>query len=153
MTEKPINLKHKALDFLSRREYSYLELFNKLRKYSTDETAIKNLLDELQAKKYLSDERYIESFINSKSKKYGSRKIKYLLNSKVKDSALIEQIYASNNTDELAQAKQIWQRKFAGLPAQDHKEKARQIRFMLNRGFSMDIIQKIINVTCEEDEI
>ena len=150
MTDKPINLRHKALDFLSRRDYSYLELFEKLKKYTEDTDEIKIILDEMVAQKFLNEERYIESFINSKSKKYGSLKVKYLLSNKVNDSSLVSKIYQEQNIDEKDRAKEIWLKKFAGKYPADQKEKAKQIRFMLNRGFSMDIILNIINKKIED---
>jgi regulatory protein len=40
-------------------------------------------------------------------------------------------------------AKALWLKKF-GQPAQDEKEKAKQVRFLQARGFGFDIIRKII---------
>ena len=56
MHKKPeLNLRAKALDFLSRRDYSYLELFNKLSKYTDDEIAIRSVLDEMVSKNFLNE--------------------------------------------------------------------------------------------------
>ena len=101
------------------------------------------------AKKFLNEERYIESFIASKSQKFGSLKVKYLLQNKVQDQALVSQIYAASQTDELALARQIWQRKFGQLPL-DQKERAKQIRFLLGRGFSLALICRMLNSTSDQ---
>jgi regulatory protein len=37
----------------------------------------------------------------------------------------------------------VWQRKFGNI-AQDEKEKGKQMRFMQSRGFSIDIILKVL---------
>jgi regulatory protein len=37
----------------------------------------------------------------------------------------------------------VWQRKFGSLP-QDAKEKAKQMRFLQSRGFSMEVIFKVM---------
>lgn len=142
---KPISLKSKALDFLSRRDYSYRELFQKLLKYSADEDEIKAVLDEMVAKKFLNEERYIENFIHSKSHKYGSRKINYLLQEKCQDRELVSQIYSAQEIDELAVARQIRERRFGGEIPTAPAEKNRQFRFLLNRGFSPEIINKLLN--------
>lgn len=148
---KPISLKSKALDFLSRRDYSYRELFQKLLKYSVDEDEIKAVLDEMVAKKFLNEKRYIENFIHSKSRKYGSRKINYLLQEKCQDRELISQIYRAQEIDELVVARQIRERRFGEEIPTIPAEKNRQFRFLLNRGFSPEIINKLLNErNCDE---
>ncbi len=143
MNSKPLNLKAKALDFLSRRDYSYQELYNKLQKYSDDLAAIKDVLDEMVAKKFLNEERFIENFIYSKSKKYGSLKVKYLLKSKVNNSELINKIFDEAEIDELSLACQQLLRKFP-LPPTDKQMTAKYARFLLTRGFSSSIVQKAL---------
>lgn len=133
-----INLRSKALDFLSRRDYSYLELFNKLKRYTDDEIAIKTILDEMVNKRFLNEERYIESFINTKSQKFGSQKIRYLLSAKVNDPDLINQLYNEANIDELRIACEQLKKKFP-TPPKDNKERAKYLRFLLNRGFNYEI--------------
>ena len=151
LEKKSINLKAKILDLLSRRDYSYRELQTKLQKYSDDLELIKRLLDEMVAKKFINEERYIENFIYTKSKKFGSQKVKYLLQNKVNDQSLVNQIYAESQIDEFKLAQQIWQRKFAS-PATESKERAKQIRFMLSRGFSLELILKLMAITLEDED-
>ena len=142
---KPVSLKSKALDYLARRDYSYRELFQKLLKYTPDQAEIIAVLDEMVAKKFLNEERYIENFIHSKSHKYGSRKINYLLQEKCQDRELIAQIYRAQEIDELAVARQIRERRFGEELPTTPAEKNRQFRFLLNRGFSPEIISKLLN--------
>ncbi len=151
MADKPINLKAKAIDFLSRRDYSYSELYNKLKKYSTDLDAIKSVVDEMVNHKYLNEERFVENFIYSKSKKYGGLKVKQLLQNKVNDQALINELYQQAEIDEFAVARQIWERKFNHEIATTPKDRAKQIRFMLSRGFSLDLIFKLTKLEDNHD--
>jgi len=146
MTDNPINLKAKAIDFLSRRDYSYSELYTKLKKYTDDLDAIKAVVDEMVEKKYLNEERFIENFIHSKSKKYGSLKIKHLLHNKVNNRELVNELYQQAEIDELNIAQQIWQRKFYGQVVTTANERAKQIRFMLSRGFSLDLVLKLLKM-------
>lgn len=144
MHKKPeLNLRAKALDFLSRRDYSYLELFNKLSKYTDNEMAIRNILDEMVSKNFLNEERYIEAFINSKSRKFGSKKIRYLLCSKVSNSDLVNDIYSKTEINELQIACEQLIKKYPS-PPQDNKERAKYLRFLLNRGFSYEIINQAL---------
>lgn len=138
MKDKPINLKHKALDLLSRREHSYKELYAKLTKFSEDHEEITAVLTEMVNKKFLNEERYIEAYISSKSRKYGSLKIKYLLHNKVADQDLVNSIYTEANINELQIATELLRKKYTELPT-DVNGKAKVIRFLLNRGFNYTI--------------
>ena len=138
------NLKSKALYFLSRREYAYQELFTKLKKYSDNESEIRQVLDNLCESGYLSEQRFIKSFINSRSKKHGLLKIKYQLSQKTTDSNLVAQIINDTDFDEVALARELFKKKF-GVVATDRAELAKQIRFLQNRGFSYSIIKQVIN--------
>ena len=139
-------LKSKALYFLARREYAYLELFNKLKKYSEDLNEIKTVLDALKDHDYLSDKRYIESYINSKKNKVGIAKIKYNLKLKSGNIDLIDNIIRTNPIDEYTAAKTLFDKKFLKVVAKDKTELARQIRFLQNKGFSFDVINKVIKM-------
>jgi regulatory protein len=53
---------------------------------------------------------------------------------------------------ELAAAREVWKKKFDTAP-QDEKEKAKQMRFLQSRGFSMDVIFKVMKLSnSAEDE-
>jgi len=53
---------------------------------------------------------------------------------------------------ELEAARAVWQRKFAS-PPQDQKEKAKQVRFLQSRGFSMEVILNVMKLSnFAEDE-
>lgn len=47
---------------------------------------------------------------------------------------------------ELKAVRGVWQSKFGALP-QDVKEKARQMRFLQARGFSLDVIFKVLRIS------
>ncbi len=138
-----INLKAKALDFLSRRDYTYIELYRKLQKYSDDVEEIKSILDSFIDCNYINEERFIENFIHSKSKKYGSLKIKHLLQDKINNKKLINEIYNQSTINELELATTQLKRKYSIAP-QDTKEKAKYFRFLIGRGFSSSIAIKAI---------
>ncbi len=146
-----MNLKSKALYFLARREHSYLELFTKLKKYSADEAAITLTLDEFKELGYLSDERFIQAYLESNAAKYGRLKIKHTLNQKTGDSKLVEQVLDAAAIDELENARKLWQKKF-GIKAIDKVQLARQIRFLLSKGFSYSIIKQVVNLTNIDDD-
>ena len=69
------SLRARALDLLSRGEYSRLQLTQKLAKHSEDEAEISALLDDLAERGWQSDERYAEVLIHSKSQRLGNRRL------------------------------------------------------------------------------
>ena len=50
---------------------------------------------------------------------------------------------ALDGVDELADATALWQRRF-GMPPRDEREKARQMRFLLSRGYGMSVALKVL---------
>ena len=83
-----------AIRYLSRREYSFQELVTKLLNKKHDPAQINHVLNKLAQSNYLSDERYAESFIRSKSLKgYGPVKISYELKAKGVAQEIIDQTF------------------------------------------------------------
>lgn len=148
MRKSERTLKNIALDLLSIREHSSKELYNKLAKRSDDHDEIIAVLEDLQKNKLLSNERFAESFIHSKSKKYGSLKIRHMLREKAVSSEIINDIYDSSEIDEEQVAFEILSRKYKFIP-RDYNEKAKYMRFLLGRGFNSSIaisaLQRFIN--------
>jgi len=56
---------------------------------------------------------------------------------------VIEAVLGDNRDSELERAREVWNKKFGSAPA-DASEKARQMRFMQNRGFTVDTIRKVL---------
>lgn len=134
------NLKKKALSLLAMREHSRKELFNKIRPHALNDNEVNMMLDELEVNGYLSDERFVDSYIVSKKKKFGSLKIRYLLQNKGAKSDLINDYIAKiDKDDEIELAYNLLYRKIG--ENRDEKSIARGIRFLQGRGFSMDVIK------------
>lgn len=133
------SLKARALDLLARREYSRLELKRRLAPHAESEDEIDSLLAELSERQWQSDERYTEAFIHSKSRSRGRLRLQQELAAKGVDESLVRANLPDRDT-ELANALAVLHKKFAA-PPQNFQEKQKQIRFMLYRGFEMDIVQ------------
>ena len=52
---------------------------------------------------------------------------------------------------EFARAQGVWQRKF-GAPAIAANERAKQYRFLLTRGFSSEVVRKVVKLSGAPDE-
>lgn len=138
------SLKARAIDFLSRREHSRLELQRKLQRHSDDLFEINSVLDQLAKGNWQSDERFAQSHLNRRQDKFGSSRLLYELRQHgVEPDSLVE-IQEQLQETELQRARAVWQRKFNAPPA-DQKEWAKQYRFMISRGFAPNLLRRIID--------
>ena len=142
MAKLQLSLKARALRYLSAREHSRLELGRKLARYAKEGDDIEALLDTLQAAKYLSEERFSESLINRRASRFGNSRILSELKSHGIDPSAIDSVQSSL-ADELVRATEVWQRKF-GHPPMDANERAKQMRFLMQRGFSQGTIRQVL---------
>ena len=137
------DLKARAIRLLARREHSRAELARKLAADGTQEE-IEAVLAELTASGLLSDARYAEAYLRTNAGRFGAAKLRQTLRAKGIAGELVEeQLAAADAPDELFRAREIWARKFGTTPA-DAREWARQARFLQSRGFSADVIRKLL---------
>ena len=150
MAKLQLSLKARALRYLSAREHSRLELGRKLARYAQEGDDIEALLDTLQAAKYLSEERFSESLINRRAGRFGNSRILSELKSHGIDPGSIDGVQSSL-ADESARAMEVWQRKF-GHPPVDANERAKQMRFLMQRGFSQGTIRQVLREAERRDD-
>ena len=135
----------KAMDLLARREHSRQELVRKLTSREYEESEILLTLDKLAEDDLQSDHRFTEAYIQSRiNKGFGPVKIGIELRERGVTDVLIEECLGAHKDSwiELATAQQ--QKKFRTKP-DDFTERARQARFLQNRGFSVEQIQHVLN--------
>ncbi len=129
--------------FLARREYSRAELHAKLSSNATPEDNLDAVLDELVKRGWLSDARAAEQIVNARRARFGTQRIVHELKQKGISDDLINAALPQLKQGELEATRVVWQKKF-GAVAQDTKEKAKQMRFLQSRGFSMGVIVKVM---------
>lgn len=147
--KKQPTLRERALRLLARREYSRAELGRKLAAHAGPEDDLDALLEDLQRRKLVSDERYAESRTHALSRKFGAARIAHELRAKGLDKGLAESAAAAARTTEVDRARAVWLRKFRTAPA-TREERARQMRFLQSRGFSFDAIRAVIRGAGED---
>ena len=139
-------IKNTAIILLAKREYGKKELFAKLTQKYTDIDAIHCVLDSLQADNLQNDERYSEAFIRyKKSQGKGPLFIQQELKYKGIDSNLINSLVNSSEHDWYEQARQVYYKKFRSNLVDDHKDKAKRLRFMFSRGFGSEHVAPIFD--------
>ena len=143
------SLKGRALRLLSQREHSRAELERKLAGHETEPGTLAKALDELQARGFISEERVVESVIHRRASKLGTARVRQELQAKgLSPEAMADALEHLRGT-ELARAREVWTRKF-GEPATEPKEKARQIRFLVSRGFASEVVRRVVQGAAED---
>ncbi|MEM7401639.1 MAG: regulatory protein RecX [Pseudomonadota bacterium] len=138
------SVRNTALDILSRREHTRLELFRKLKAKEFSEEEIEAQIDTLINEGLQSDERYTESYVNMRRNRgYGPLKIKQELQQRGISSELVNSFVEFNDEIWIDTAYQAYEKKFAAKPLDSANERAKRMRFLQSRGFTGDIIQAI----------
>ena len=101
------------------------------------------MLDELEGMKLLSDRRMAESLVRNGAERFGRARLSQDLQRKGLDENLISNVLQPLAEDEKSRAQAVWQRRF-GKPPTSLKEKARQYRFLVGRGFAPGIVSAVV---------
>ncbi|MES1982220.1 MAG: recombination regulator RecX [Pseudomonadota bacterium] len=136
-------LRARAMQALSRREYSRAELRAKLLPHAGEMDDVDAVLDALIDRGWLSDTRAATQLVHARRARFGIQRITHELRQKGIAEELIGASMPQLKETELAAARMVWQKKFGTLP-QDAKEQARQIRFLQSRGFSTEMIFRVL---------
>ncbi|MDP2751209.1 MAG: recombination regulator RecX [Rhodocyclaceae bacterium] len=135
-------LRKRAINLLARREHSRAELATKLASVGTPEEIDATLVD-LERTGLLSDARFTECYLRSHARRQGVVRLRHALRMRgVADHLIDAQLIELPN--EMDRAKTVWEKKFA-TPPSDARERAKQARFLQGRGFSMDVILRLLN--------
>lgn len=159
-----LSLKGRALQLLAQREHSRLELRRKLLRRLRDDARrddvgeqgspadrqaeVEAVLDWLQAQRYLSDERFVESRVHARASRFGNLRIHQELSQHGVE--LTPAIAGELRGSERARAHEVQQRKFGSLPVTP-ADRARQARFLAGRGFSAEVVWQVLRGAAEGD--
>mgnify|MGYP006167945197 FL=1 len=137
------SLKGRALRLLSQREHSRAELERKLAPHEEVPGELAKALDELQARDFINDGRAVDSLVNRRSAKLGSTRIKQELAAKGLSGEAVTEAMAGLKETECSRATEVWRKKFGHTP-QDPQDRAKQMRFLLTRGFNADVVRRVV---------
>jgi len=107
------------------------------------------LLDWLESHDLLSDRRFIESRLRVRGERYGNVRIRQELSRQ--GVSLAPEDEAHLRDTEVERARVAWSRKF-DAPASTPQEHARQVRFLMGRGFSGETVQRVLRRPRATDE-
>ncbi|MDH4567747.1 recombination regulator RecX [Pseudomonas sp. BN414] len=142
--DSPAAVRRAAMDLLAQREHGRVELTRKLRQRGAPPELIDCALDRLTEEGLLSESRYLESFIASRARGgYGPQRIREELAQRGLPRSDIDQALREADVDWGEQLREVWRRKFNRQP-QDARERAQQGRFLAYRGYSMEMISRLL---------
>ncbi|KZN14947.1 regulatory protein RecX [Marinomonas sp. TW1] len=135
-----------ALLLLNQREHACAEVAVKLKQKGHSEEDIDNTIQQLKELNYLNDERFAEIYVRSKANRsLGPTRIRQELIQKGLSSDIIKNAIEEAECDWYELAKDAKVRKFGEQPAQDFKEKSKQMRHLQYKGFDYDQIQYAVS--------
>lgn len=143
LTGFSLSLKGRALRYLAAREHSRAELERKLAAHEETPGQLAQVLDELQAKDFISEARVVESVINRRAARFGAARIKHELQGKGLGTEVLAEAMDGLKATELERAREVWRKKFEGQ-SPDAAGRAKQMRFLAARGFSGDVIRRVV---------
>ncbi len=138
-------IRQAATKYLAIREHSALELSRKLLGKQYDAIEVDNVLNDLKSQSLLSDERFTEHYVRyRKNKGFGSLHIQKELRERGVNEELITRYVDANDDSWKQLVKMVQKKRFGSSVPKNIEERARQTRFLQNRGFTSDQIWHLI---------
>lgn len=144
------SLSARALRLLARREHTRLELERKLAPYADEPAALQSLLDDFTGRGWLSEARAVDQLVHARRGRFGASRIRQTLIEKGVSVELIATALETLKASELDAARAVWSKKFKA-PADTPAARARQVRFLQYRGFSVDIAMRVVRGAASDD--
>jgi regulatory protein len=143
-----------AITLLARRDYSSHELKQKLEERGYTEHPVEVVVGDLVSTNKVNDERYGQNVVAYRARRgHGPARIRQHLKQSGLDRAAIDEAVKSTDAPDFAAlAAAVRARKFGQKLPTDHKERARQARFLQYRGFSTDHIRAVLAGSPDEPD-
>lgn len=146
----PLSLKARAVGYLSRREHSRAELRRKLAPHAETPEEVDTLLDALERENWLSNDRFVDSLVHRRASRYGAARVMQEAKTHQLGNEQLHDLQDRLRETEVERAREVWRKRFGTAP-DSPEARAKQIRFMVARGFSRAVVGKIIRGV-EDDE-
>jgi regulatory protein len=168
-TTQPASLRARGVQWLAQREHSVSELRQKLLRHTrvlqtaalvaasdhvADDAspsdwpaAVDETLAWLIAQGYLSDSRFVQSRVHVRAQRFGNLRIRQELAGH--QLGLSPEAELALQATEADRAREVHARKFANPPT-SAAEAAKQARFLTQRGFSADVVRRVLRNASKE---
>jgi len=136
----------KALSLLARREHSTMELSRKLAAKGIEGDPVDSVVSRLRRENLLSDTRFTENFVRQRiANGYGPIRIRQELRQHGIEEDTIVQNLPRKEEEWMDRIARVRHKRFGASKPNDHRERVRQMRFLLYRGFSSEHIRKVLD--------
>jgi regulatory protein len=131
--------------FCAYQERSAFEIETKLYRKGATEAQVKLVLTHLITCNFLNEDRFVEAFVQGKSriKQWGAQRIKSgLISHHIPETVINRALSSLSKPENHAHLKRWLEKKQSSLKneAEGPKKRAKVIRFLLSKGFSLDEI-------------
>ncbi|TSE28328.1 Regulatory protein RecX [Tepidimonas thermarum] len=139
-----LTLRARALRLLARRDHTRHELAQRLAPYAADEAELHAVLNECERRGWLDDARALEAHLHRRSAQRGTARLLAELRERgVRDADQLAAAAERLRATERERAQAAWAGRF-GAPPADARARARQLRFLLARGFAADVAARVV---------
>jgi regulatory protein len=144
-------LRSKAIRLLARRERSHAELEKLLDPQGSNTDEVRAVLAELQSQGWLSEARLAEQVKRVQRERGSTARIRHEMARRGLPADVIATATAGLEADDLQAALALWRKRFG--VATERAERERQLRFLLNRGFSRSLSLRVLRLAGAQDAI
>jgi regulatory protein len=131
-----------AIRLLARRDYAKRELAGRLTERGFAAEAAAGAVAMLEDERLVNDGRYVEAAVASRiARGQGPRRIALELRRLGLDGPLVEQAVDAGAPDWARRALDLKERRFGRAAPADRHERARQARFLLYRGYTLEHVR------------
>jgi regulatory protein len=135
-----------AVRLLAGREHTRLELQRKLRARHADEALVETVLDDLERRGLLSDERFAERYVEQRGcRGYGPLRIRAELAERGIGGELATRWLDDGHHDWSEILADAAAGKFGSGPVSDRRELAKRGRFLEQRGFPIGLVRRYLD--------
>ena len=133
--------------FCAYQERSFFEIKTKLHRKGATEAQVERVLTHLISSNFLNEDRFVEAFVQGKSriKQWGAQRIKSgLIAHHIPEAVINRALSSLSKTENHAHLRRWIEKKESSVKheAEGPKKRAKIIRFLLSKGFSLDEILK-----------
>jgi regulatory protein len=138
-------IRKQCMRLLTRRDHSKKEIQDKLSLKGFERSQVSKVISELSEQNWQNDARYAESYARVRSEKgFGPVRIAFELRQQCIDAETVEQVLQAETHDWFVLLERVYLKKFPENPRFDLNERGKRIRFLLQRGFSNDMINTFL---------
>ena len=141
----PARVRAVALRLLARREHSTRELTTKLTARGYEQQTVLAVIEALADRNLLSDGRFVDEFVANRLRRgSGPVKIREELRGRGVAESLVDNALSERRSEWLTNAEAARRKRFGAKLPGDFEERARQARFLQQRGFTAEQIRQVL---------